>query len=104
MATILSFPSPERIRASELCKQDRFFKAPEIIETFIQRANQELEQYGITAEPWTINCSVTLFKDGEAWYHVPYETIEDDIAWSLDRVAKHAKEAFLNSEKGTVKS
>lgn len=65
--------------------QDTFYLLPEIIECFIERANNELPN-GFYVAPWTINRAVTIFKGKEPISLVTYEAIEDDIVSVLDRL------------------
>lgn len=66
-------------------KRDNVYRLPKIIECFVDRANQELPD-GFYALPWTLNRAVTIFYDGQAVKVVPYDAIEDDIGWCLDRL------------------
>jgi hypothetical protein len=82
---ICNIPSSKEIEESNNCKYDGYYTLPEIIECFIDRANQELPK-DYYALPWTINRAVTIFHHNQPVFVFYYEYIENDIVGCLNEL------------------
>jgi len=70
---------------------DSIFKVPDIIQVFIDRANNELPEEW-AARPWTYLRKVSIFHQNTLIYSIPYDMIEDHLVKMLDYIHEKVKE------------
>lgn len=75
---------------------DTYYRLPQIVACFIERANNELPD-GYRALPWTLNRVVTIFSSNTPIHYLAYEDIEDNIVRALDALQDIVQFADITS-------